>query len=115
MERLQALKNPVIAGPRPGETVQKLRDYSKEFNNKPFGSDEPMQGLLSTSLADFHDPLLRRTSLSSQWTWESKIAAGAEGVVWKISIEGKSYAIKVVSPESPSPTVTDERRDRKTD
>lgn len=64
----------------------------------PFVSDSLMTGDPDCSWANFRSPRLRACALPrDEIVWREKIGMGMDGVVWRVEIGGKPYAIKVVS------------------
>lgn len=60
-----------------------------------------MIGPPDCSWASFRRPLLRACPLSQrEIIWHDKLGYGVDGTVWKVEIDGRFYALKVVSPYS---------------
>lgn len=65
----------------------------------PFASESPMTGDPVYSWASFRRPRLRACTLPrDKIVWREKIGMGMDGVVWRVEIGSKPYAVKVVSP-----------------
>lgn len=64
----------------------------------PFVSDSPMTAGPDYSWASFRRPQLRACILPrEEILWKEKIGMGLDGVIWRVEIRDKPYAIKVVS------------------
>lgn len=64
-----------------------------------FVSASPMTGDLDYSWKSFCQPQLRACTFPrDEMVWREKIGMGMDGVIWRVEIGEKPYAIKVVSP-----------------
>lgn len=87
--------------PSPHPAAQKFRDRYGDQKQKPFRDGQAMIGPPDCSWASFKRPLLKAFPWSQQEiVWHCKLGYGVDGTVWKVEIDGRFYALKVVSPSS---------------
>lgn len=75
----------------------RLFEKCENWKQQPFLDAEPMIGDPSCDWDGFRYPMLRKCPLSpDKVRYESQLGYGVDGVVWKVTIDDKAYALKVV-------------------
>lgn len=74
-----------------------LEERCRASKRKPFLDEQPMVGDPNCSWANFCQPKLRACQLPRGIRWVAQLGYGLDGIVWKVNIDGRTYALKVVS------------------
>ncbi|OIW30771.1 hypothetical protein CONLIGDRAFT_573333 [Coniochaeta ligniaria NRRL 30616] len=67
----------------------------REENNRPFLDEQPMVGSPDRSWHRFRHPLLRKCPFEAEMKFGRVLGYGMDGAVWKVSIGGRIFALKV--------------------